>query len=250
MTDLTQFLQASLLVSLRIVPTLAFAPPFTLMRIPALVRLIVAMALSATMVSAFPGQTTGRVGDAELIALATTELSIGIGLALALQLAFAALMTAGRTIDLQAGYAYSLLADPSGRGQLPLIGTIFAYAMAAIFFAAGGADDLLAIWAASLQQLPVGSFLGTNALPNMITYLGGCFLIAFAAGGLILLVLFLIDLAIAFMSRTLPQMNVLFLSFQVKTIATLILLPLALASSASLFLRLVRFALDSSLELV
>lgn len=250
MTDLGAYLEACLLVSLRIVPTLAFAPPFTLLRIPATVRLLVAMAFAATMVSAFPAQTSGQVRQTEMIAMAATELLIGVGLALALQLAFAALMTAGRTIDLQAGYAYSLIADPTGRGQLPLVGSVFAYAMAAIFFATGGAENLLAIWAASLQRLPVGGIVGAEALPNLIAYVGSCFLIAFAAGGLILLVLFLIDLAIAFMSRTLPQMNVLFLSFQVKTLATLVLLPIALASSASLFLRLVRFALDNSLELV
>ena len=54
----------------------------------------------------------------------------------------------------------------------------------------------------------------------------------------------LLDLAIAFMSRTLPQMNVLLLGFQVKSMATLVMLPIALAVSGGLFLRLLRTALQ------
>ena len=73
---------------------------------------------------------------------------------------------------------------------------------------------------------------------------------AFGGAGLVLLVLFSIDLAIALMSRTLPQMNVLFLGFQVKSIATLVLLPIALAGSAALYLRILRFAFTTMLQLV
>jgi flagellar biosynthetic protein FliR len=60
----------------------------------------------------------------------------------------------------------------------------------------------------------------------------------------------MIDYAIALVSRTLPQMNVLFLGFQVKALATLVVLPIALAGSAALFLRMFRFALDTMLALV
>jgi flagellar biosynthesis protein FliR len=46
-----------------------------------------------------------------------------------------------------------------------------------------------------------------------------------------------------------PQMNVLMLGFQVKSLAMLLILPLALALSASLFLRMLRYALQTAGEL-
>lgn len=246
MDDLANFVIASLLVSLRLVPTLGFAPPFTLLRIPPTVRLLLAMSLSAWLVAAFTEQTTAALAERSSMLLAVfSELSIGIALALAMQLAFAAILTTGRLIDLQAGFAFALFADPTNRTQLPLIGMIFAYCTGALFFATGGPTDLLAIWAASLTAAPVGSGLSPDALPALLAYVASVFAMGLGAGGLILLMLFLIDLSIAFMSRTLPQMNVLFLGFQVKTIATLVLLPFALATSAALFLRMVRFALDA-----
>ncbi len=55
-----------------------------------------------------------------------------------------------------------------------------------------------------------------------------------------MLVLFLLDIAIAFMSRTLPQMNMLLIGFQVKPIAMLVTLPIALGLSTGIALRLLR----------
>ena len=72
---------------------------------------------------------------------------------------------------------------------------------------------------------------------------------AFGVAGLIMVVLFLLDLAIAFMSRTMPQMNVLILGFQVKALATLVMLPIAFSLATATLLRLMRFALETALRL-
>lgn len=251
MDGLATFLNAALLVSLRIVPALAFAPPFTLLRIPPLVRVMIAVSFAAWIVVAFPGQTTNVLrSQPDVVGSALAELLVGIALALALQLAFAAILTVGRLVDLQAGFAFAMLADPTNRSQMPLIGVIFAYCAGALFFLSDGPASLLAIWATSVEHVPLGAGLNPDALGNLLSFIGIIFTMALGAGGLMLLILFLIDLAIAFMSRTLPQMNVLFLGFQVKTIATLILLPLTLTAAASLLLRMTQYALSTMLELV
>lgn len=251
MGELGNFLNAALLVSLRIVPTLSFAQPFTLLRIPASVRLMIAFSLAAWIVAAFPAQTQDALaGQSSIFVAIFSELTIGIAMALPLQMAFGAILTVGRLIDLQAGFAFALLADPTTKAQLPLIGMIFAYCAGALFFATDGPTSLLAIWAASVEMLPLGSSLSPEALPILLSFIAAIFVMALGAGGLILLALFLIDMSIAFMSRTLPQMNLLFLGFQVKTIATLVLLPFALATSAALFLRMVRLAIDTTLGIL
>jgi flagellar biosynthetic protein FliR len=251
MEALSERAVAALLLSLRIAPMFGFAPPFTLIRIPGTVRMLLAISLAAWLVAGHPAQTwQGDFRTTGLLMTAITELLLGVTLALALQLAFAALLTAGRAIDLQAGFGLAMLIDPTTRGQAPLTGTLFAYAAGAIFFATGGPAELLGIWKASVLQVPLGAAPLAGNLPALSAYLGTVFLIAFGAGGLAMLVLFLIDLAIAFMSRTLPQMNVLMMGFQVKTLAMLLVLPVALSLSTSLFLRLVRYALQTAAELV
>lgn len=241
---------AVLLVSLRIAPTFAFAPPFTLLRIPPSIRLLLSLALAAWLVAAFPEQTWRTDYRAGGLALAAgAELLMGIALALALQLAFAALLTVGRAIDIQAGFGLALLIDPATRAQTPLTGTILAYAAGAIFFLTGGPADLLAIWSASVAHVPIGGGVPGGDVATLAGYLAALFIMAFGVAGLVMLVLFLIDLTIAFMSRTLPQMNVLILGFHVKTLATLVTLPIAISLASALLLRMIRFALETSLAL-
>jgi len=242
---------AVLLVSLRLSPTLAFAQPFTLVRIPAAARMFLGVGISAWLVHANPAATWQQpFWDKGLPMVAAGELFLGITLALTLQLAFAALLTAGRTIDIQAGFGMAALVDPATRGQLPLVGTLFAYAAAAIFFTIGGPADVLAVVAASLERVPLGVAALGHAPQLMIAYCSAVFLSAIGLAGLTLLVLFLLDLTVAFLSRTLPQMNVLLFGFQVKAIAVLAMLPITFALSAALFARLLRQALQTMPQLI
>lgn len=250
MTPVVSSIVATLLVSLRIGPALAFAPPFTLLRIPAIVRVFLALGLAAWIVTALPALTTDRVAELGFVQTLIGELLLGAALALGLQIAFAAILVAGRTIDIQAGFGLALLADPTLRSQMPLIGTLFAYGAAAVFFALGGANDLLFIWQESVQRVPLGRFSGLVDIDVLLTYISTVFVMALGLAGLVLLTLFLIDLSVAFISRTLPQMNVLLLGFQVKTLAILIVLPLVFTVSGTLFFRLVRMALEAGPQLL
>ncbi|MEA3064579.1 MAG: flagellar biosynthesis protein FliR [Sphingomonadales bacterium] len=252
MEELANQAVAALLVTLRIAPAFAFAPPFTLLRVPAMVRVMLAITLAAWLVAGHPQQTwQSDFWSRGLFLTAIAELLMGIGLALTLQIAFAALLTAGRAIDIQAGFGLAVLIDPTTRAQMPLVGTFFAYAAAAIFFATGGPTDLLAIWAQSVAQVPLGAAVaGGDSVAALVAYMSAVFVMAFGAAGLVMLVLFVLDLAVAFMSRTLPQMNVLLLGFQVKTLAVLAILPIGLALSSALFLRMLRYALQTAADLI
>lgn len=248
--ELSQNLYLLFFTSLRIAPVLAFAPPFTLVRIPPTIRVMLGFSLAGLFLFADPAGIPPPSGSQALMAImAGSELFIGCVIALTLQLAFAAMLVAGRAIDIQAGFGLAAVVDPTSGNQMPLIGTLFTYAAGAVFFSIGGASDLLSIWAHSLVLLPPGSVLPVPDLPALLGFLSAAFFIAIGLAGTVLLALFLIDLSVAFLSRTLPQMNVLLIGFQVKTLAVLAALPLAIAFSASTFFRLVRLALDSSLRL-
>lgn len=238
---------AIVLVSLRIAPTLAYAGPFALLRIPVTIRVLLAVALSISLVAGRPEATVDVVRQGkDLLFLAAGEIFVGLTVALSLQLAFAAILWAGRAVDIQAGFGLAMIADPTTQAQMPLAGTVFAYAGAAIFFTMGGAYDLIALWTASYDALPLGHGVFSGDITALFVLIRTLFAIGIGLFGIVMLVLFLLDLAIAFMSRTLPQMNVLLLGFQIKSLAFLLTMPIALAVSAGLFLRLVRLALEQA----
>lgn len=242
---------AVLLAGLRLAPALTFAQPFTMMRIPAILRVLLSLLLASVMVQAgdLPPDMSAVSPDI-LLSLMVSELLIGLVIALCLQAAFAAVLVAGRTIDIQSGFGLALLADPANRGQMPLVGTVFAYLTAALFFAVGGANELLGVWALSFRSVPVGSLIGWIDVMALAALLSSVFFVALGLAGTVLLTLFLIDLTVAATSRTLPQVPVLLIGFQVKTLAVLLTLPLAISASGALYLRLIRLALEAPLQVV
>ncbi len=241
---------ASLLIGLRIAPALAFSPPFSLVPTPAIFRVLLGFGLAAVLVGSQPDIAQPLAAGAPPVQLAPGELMIGASLALALQLAFAALYTAGRTIDIQAGYGLALLIDPGTRNQTPLFGTVLAFAAGAIFVTTQGPEELVRVFAASVRAAPLGSLPTLASLPRLTQYISTVFAVAFGVAGGVIASLFLTDLAIALMSRTLPQMNVLVLGLQVKTFVTLITAPVVVGASGSLLFHLLRLAFEAMPGLV
>lgn len=241
---LSGWLAGSLLLSLRIAPVFGFAPPFTLTRLPAQYRLLLGLGLSASMVAATPAAVLVDLSPGPLLLAAARELALGLLVTLAFQLVFAGLYIAGRTVDIQAGFGLAALIDPTTRSQMPLVGTLFAYATAALFFAADGHIELLRILSVSLDQIPLGGWTMPASLDRLGAFIAAAFLSAFGVAGASIGALFAIDIVIALLSRTVPQMNALVLGFQVKTIALLLILPLSFGLGGALLVRASRMMIE------
>lgn len=231
---------ASVLLALRIGPAFAFAPPFTLTRVPVLFRVLLALGLAACMVGAHPAAAAAvdQPTTTGLLLIAMRELMLGGVVAMAFQIVFAALYFAGRSIDIQAGYGLAMLIDPTTKAQTPLVGTILAYAAGAIFFAMDGHGALLRLLAASLQTIPLGAWTPPETLDHLTRFIALAFLTGLGVTGGLMLALFLTDAAIALLSRTTPQMNVLMLGFQLKAIVLLVVLPLTLGVGGAVMTRM------------
>jgi flagellar biosynthesis protein FliR len=236
---LTSWVISCLLLGLRIGPVFAFAPPFTLIRLPRTFRVLLGLGLSACLVNAMPETTAWTNPDLSAVFIAAVrELMLGLVFVLAFQIAFGALYVAGRTIDIQSGYGLALLVDPTSRTQTPLVGTLFAYAAGAVFFAMDGHLELFRLLAASLEAVPIGGWEMPHSVDRIAAFMSIAFLIAFGVAGAAVLALFLTDLIVAMMSRTMPQMNVLILGIQVKSIVLLLVLPITLGLGGALLIRL------------
>jgi flagellar biosynthesis protein FliR len=244
--NLEIWVTSCLLLSLRIAPVFLFAPPFTLTRVPKLCTALMGMGLSAVLVSAYPDVALVKeASSATLLIGGVRELFLGLVPVVILQLMFGGLYMTGRTIDIQAGFGLAIIIDPTTRGQKPLMGTLFAYLAGATFFAMNGHLDLLQFFAASLEAIPLGNANEYAPLTRITTYVFTVSLIALGVGGAVILALFLTDIVIAMLSRTVPQMNALLLGIQVKAIIVLAVMPVAIGVAGALLARLVATALKT-----
>jgi flagellar biosynthetic protein FliR len=235
---LSDWALAVALLTLRLAPMFAFAPPFSLLNVPVRIRVLIPLMLATCMTQSTEGVMAAAPDGASLAAIAASELLIGLGFAFALQAAFAALSFAGRVLDVQAGFGLATVLDPGTRAQSPLIGSVLVLVAAAAFFSADGHHDLLRLIDASLRAVPVGAIGAGWPVEHVIAHAGLIFSLGLAIAATGVLVLFLADVALGFMARTLPQMNILMIGLQVKSIALILTLVLISGVAAPALLRI------------
>lgn len=243
--ELQVWIASWLTMSLRIAPVFVFAPPFSLTRVPRLFHVFFGLGLAFALVAADPSRRLTDLEMSTLVPAAGGELMLGVSLVLVMQLCFAALSWAGRLVDIQAGFGLATVIDPVSHAPSPLVGTLFAYAAGALFFSMGGHLELLRLIALSLEAAPLGQWHMPASLDHLTACVSSIFVVGLGVAGAAVLVLFLIDMAIAMLSRTIPQMNVLILGFQVKTIALLLALPVCFGAGGALMLRMIRITLEA-----
>ncbi len=252
MANVQTWVCTCLLVGLRVAPVFTLAPPFSLIRTPVPFRILFGLGVTVCLVGSAP--ETAQLDDlsiSTLILVGIRELMLGMVFVMAFQVMFGMLHLAGRTIDIQAGFGLALLIDPSTKGQVPLVGTFFAYATGLIFFAMSGPNDLLRLLGESLRIIPLGTGnLPSNELVRIVALMGALSVTSFGVAGTAILTLFLVDAAIALLSRTVPQMNVLVLGFQVKTLLLLLILPIMFGATGALFARMSTITLEALLDLL
>ncbi|MBV8464771.1 MAG: flagellar biosynthetic protein FliR [Burkholderiales bacterium] len=232
----TAWLTSVLLCSLRIGAMLLMTPILDGFGIPARVRILLVVALSATLVSFLPGIKPIPYDDTgSVITAGIGELCIGALLGFAAQCAFAAFSFAGNLLDQQLGFGLANVFDPMTRAQSPLIASLFGLLGVVLFFTVDAHHALLRGIAYSLERVPLGS----GPLHVAPAALAGQFGLVFSFGLLlaapVMFCIFLIEIGMAVVSRTLPQMNIFMISIPVKIAAGMLLLTLVVTRLGPLF---------------
>lgn len=185
------------------------------------------------------------ISGGELLVAVAGEFFLGLALAFAFQAASAALSFSGRVLDVQAGYGLAMVVDPGSRAQAPLFGTLFTLVAGVIFLSSGGGSALLELLFSLVQLMPPGQVHPIGNPEAFIAWFGGAFALGLVPVASSMLGLFLIDVTIAFLSRTLPQMNALMIGLQVKAVAVIIVSAMSVGllgpSALQLFNRAIGF---------
>lgn len=157
-------------------------------------------------------------GDAWGYGLAVvSETAFGLLLGVTVTIILNSIRMAGQFIDIQIGYSMASLVDPVNNVQNTLLGQ-YLYLLALVFwFLIDGHYSLIMGLAGSYQIVPISaaSFNGGVAY-TLIKIFSGAFTIALKVSAPILAVLVMSDLALGFLARTAPQINVFITGFPIK----------------------------------
>lgn len=218
------------LVATRLAAMLLMTPILGFSVLPAQLRMLITMMLSFAIASAagFPAPVPGESDGLALSLVFGREALLGAAMGFGLRTAFGAVMLAGRLLDYQMGFAAALMFDPASRTQAPLFGTTLSMLGAVLFFSMDGHHAVVRALVESLAVRPHEATSGAEWIQPVVGQFGLLFAYGFALVAAPLAALALVDIGVAFSSRTMPQVNAYFVALPVKVFAGVAILALSL----------------------
>ncbi|MGQ2965843.1 flagellar biosynthetic protein FliR [Methylophilus sp.] len=212
---------------------------------PRTAKVILVLGLSLLFLDQVQPTSYSLIEPANLIVLIVTECLAGAMLACSILITFAVFHFAGRLLDSQIGFGLAGLVDLATRNNMPLLGTVLSMAAIWAVMALEGHWALMQVVQLSYEVIPLGGSVYQVHPQAMLAYFGSIFSFGFMVVAPIVAALFIVDLAMAFMSRTMPQMNVFVMSLAVKVIVGLLMLAMTLPHAGFLFKRIFDALFDS-----
>jgi flagellar biosynthetic protein FliR len=216
------------LASIRIGMLFILTPVFYNMRGVTTARVLLVLALSVGLAANLAPAPRGLdLAYGPLLAASAGEVATGAVLSFGLFAAFSAFSVAGKILDIQSGFSIGSVYDPVTGGGAPVFATVLNLAAVAMFFAMDGHHALVRGIAYSLHQVPPGTGLTAFDPEAVVRQFGVMFTLGVAMAGPVMFGLFLAEIALAVISRSLPQMNVFVVGVPVKIVIALALLALS-----------------------
>jgi flagellar biosynthetic protein FliR len=183
-------------------------------------------------------------GAQPFLVAAPVELLIGISLGMAFALAFAAIETIARLISIQMGLALGAVFDPVGGEASTPLGPLFAVMSGLLFLALDLHLATVRILAASFTSLPIGGAWPAGLVGTLAQVTALTLEMAARVALPLALVLLLVELAVALVSRAIPQVNVFFLGLPLTILVGIALVSLALPTILAGMAGIFRFVID------
>ncbi|MFH1374805.1 MAG: flagellar biosynthetic protein FliR [bacterium] len=223
-------IQVFLLVLLRATGLFVMAPVFSHRAIPNLIKVGILITLSMLLV---PVVSDAAVEPAEslwqLAGLAFKEILVGIIIGLLFRLIFMGAKTAGSIIGYQIGFAMVALQDIEEGGQIAIIGSFWFLVAMLIFLSIDGHHLMLTAFADSYRVIPPGMVVMASSVGEMIIkYTAYVFVISLKIAAPVMITLFLTDVALGTIAKTMPTMNVFFVGFPIKIGVGLLVVAMSL----------------------
>lgn len=224
-----------ILVFARISMVIAVIPIFGSTNVPIMVKAGLSAFLSVIVYSfSEPSGIPEVLSIADLLSLLLREGLIGLLFGFITGMLFYAIQFAGHFISFQMGFAMVQIIDPQSQERVPIIGQFYFIMAILLFLLINGHHLILNALVESFRIVPIGTGILSGELTALLIKLtGNVFVLALKISSPILVTLFLTDVMMGIIARTVPQMNIFFVSLPLKigmgmilVVSTLSLFPL------------------------
>ena len=241
-----------LLVFVRVTSLLVLAPGFGNKAVPPQVKIALGVFVSFVLypvVAAAHPVVDVRLGS--LIVLALKESAVGMAIGFVSGLVFEGVRIAGDLIGFDLGLSMAMLYDPENGTSNNVIAQLMTMCALMIFFILNGHHFILQALYASYGVVPRGTFHMSPALLDGIVSLTGMTIaVGVKLAAPVIVTSFLINIALAVLTRVAPQINVFFVTVSLKTGAGLFVLMASAPMVIAVFRKLLLSFEDGILDIV
>lgn len=163
------------------------------------------------------------------------EIAVGLLLSFIVTLVFAAIYFAGQITDVPLGFGLATIYDQQTGIQLPVFSQFYYRLSILIFLAVDGHLYLFRALAESYRYIPIGGFFSMNLSLEIILFLSQqIFLIGLKIAAPIIGTIFLTDIGLGMITRSVPQINVFVLGFPIKILVGMLVVFIAIPAFVAL----------------
>ncbi len=220
------------LVLTRVTGLFLFTPLLTSTTVPVTYKALLAFLFSVAIYPFVPVQALPAVVDLPaLLPLMFGELLIGVVMGVIAGLPLVAIQMGGYMMGYQMGLSLAESFNPELDTNSSVIGQLLFYLSIFIYIGVGGFETLFVILADSFTTIHSGAFgAGDTPLALLLSVLDSGFELALRVASPILGVISMLLIAMGFIMKTMPQINIMSIGFSIQIIAGLSILMLLIGT--------------------
>ena len=207
------------LTIIRLTGMIVLAPIFSRREIPVLVRVWIGVLLAFVML---PRNVLNHVTEIDgffsLALYGINEFLIGLTIGFIAFTFTSVMFLAGRMIDTQMGFGMVNVFDPQTNLQIPVMGNFYNMFLILLFLVLNGHHMLIKALEFSFQRIPIGLMISFDAvfIERFVHIYTQFFVLAFQFSAPVIATIFLANVLLGVLARTMPQMNIFVVGLPLK----------------------------------
>lgn len=218
-------------VLMRVSIIIFLLPLFGARGIPSIWKVGLSMILAIVLMPAVPPGVKYPETAVEIIIGLVSETMMGLILALTVRMFFTSIQMAGHFMSFQMGFSMARAMDPQAEVQDSVITELMYILTILMFFTLDGHHIFLRALASSFQAVPPNGIIFDSSIAGILVKVSSeMFLIGVKLAAPMVIALFLSNLCLGIVARTVPQVNILMVGFPVNICIGFIFLIMTFAN--------------------
>lgn len=224
---------AILLILVRMSGLFILSPVFGRQNMPALFKVGFSFFLTLIYASATKDLSVDYQESMVLYVIyVAKELAIGIIMGYVTYIIMSGIYLAGQIIDNQIGFGYANVLDPITNIQVPLTSNFYYTYIILIFLLINGHHMIIRALFYSYEAIPLGQLtFSTDVINELGGLMAEMFGIALRISAPIIAAVFIADVVLGVLSKTIPEMNVFMLGMPIKVFLGLLIITITISNA-------------------